>query len=303
MITQNLISDKILKKAINLHLLIFALIIILGMIITIKKLSAMGDNPMKEKKGLYNYSSKNFSRFLKKAGFANYSFKAPHDVSKSLDGNELWFYNWSSNKVVFVACNGIIKEIDLPGKRTWSKRSVWFNKEHQVVAWIDKGKVRYSPEIKDDPLIMSNVINPCGGYFVKNVLQKGVEIYSIEKPDSPLVKVDVLGTGVLKLFFKEDMVYLFDYDRKDGPLKAHIFKKQGMKLVQKVIVIIPRPKDSPAPFYVEDISAWDDNVLLIDVYDWPSKSKWYVFNLKTREMKKIGNANNYGFYLLCNIIK
>jgi len=99
------------------------------------------------------------------------------------------------------------------------------------------------------------------------------------------------------------MVYLFDYDRKGGPLKAHILKKQGMKLVQKDIVIIPRPKNSPAPFYVEDISAWDDNVLLIDVYDWPSKSKWYVFNLKTRELKKIGNANNYGFYLLCNIIK
>ena len=89
MITQNLILDKILKKAINLHLLIFALIIILVMIITIKTLSAMGDNPIREKKGLYNYSNNDFSRFLKKAGFVNYSFKAPSDVSKSLDGNEL----------------------------------------------------------------------------------------------------------------------------------------------------------------------------------------------------------------------
>ena len=202
-----------------------------------------------------------------------------------------------------MTCAGIKKEIDLPGKRTWSKRSVWFNKEHQVVAWIDKGKVRYSAEIKDDPFIMSNVINPYGGYFVKYFLHKGVEIYSIEKPESPLAKVNVIGTGILKLFFKEDTVYLFDYDSKDGPLKAHILKKQGMKLVQKDIVIIPRPSDSPAPFYVEDISAWDDNVLLIDVHDWLSKSKWYVFNLKTREMKKIGNANNYGFYLSCNIIK
>lgn len=303
MITQNLISDKILKKAINLHLLIFVLIIILAMIITMKRLSAMDDNPIREKKGLYSYSIKDFSRFLKKAGFANYSFKAPNDVSKSLDGNEIWFYNWSSNKVVFVTCAGIKKEIDLPGKRTWSKRSVWFNKEHQVVAWIDKGKVRYSAGVKDDPLIMSTVVNPCGGYFVKNVSQKGVEIYSIEKPDSPLAKVNVLGTGVLKLFFKKDMVYLFDYDSKDGPLKAHIFKKQGMRLVQKDLVIIPRPKNSPAPFYVEDISAWDDNVLLTYVHDWPSKSKWYLFNLKTQEIKIIGNANNYGFYLSCDIIK
>jgi hypothetical protein len=72
-------------------------------------------------------------------------------------------------------------------------------------------------------------------------------------------------------------------------------------------VIIKRPRRSLAPFHVQDLSPWSDEVLFCDVHDMPVPiHEWYVFNLKTCEMKKIGNTlllGSFGFYVQCDIIQ
>lgn len=161
--------------------------------------------------------------------------------------------------------------------------------------------------------------DPSGNYFVKYSSPSydiplsescRTEIYSIERPDSPIVKVSVCG--IRKIFFKTDRVFLFGNDyhgggnnNSDRSITAHIFQKKYDRLIQVEKITILPPRVSPAPFYVEDFSPWNNDVFLIDVHDLPTRSVWYVFNLETREMKKIGKvpfSGGYGFYLQCDII-
>jgi hypothetical protein len=59
-------------------------------------------------------------------------------------------------------------------------------------------------------------------------------------------------------------------------------------------------------FYAMDLSPWNDEVLYLDAHDFPSRSIWYSFNVKTRQLNKVSKEPFFGgvaFYLQCDIIK
>lgn len=301
--------------------LFFVLLIAIGLSILLANLGfAMGSKNKQEGKGLYFYSGKEISRFLKEIGYPNYSIKASWDVSRNSNGTVLRFSDWSNNKVLVVSSDAFVKEVDLPGKATWSKRSVWFNNKHQVAAWLEGGKVYFSEGISKDPSWkVDESSNISGKYFIKSASYSSdtplhmlckTELYSIENPDLPLVEIS--ACGIRDIFLKDGKIILFanDFDGqvnriRDSPT-AHVFEAKDDKLIEVEKINIKRPKTSPAPFYVIDFSPWKDEILFVDVYDFPSRSKWYVYNLKTHEMKKIGYvpfSGGWGFYLQCDILK
>jgi hypothetical protein len=253
-------------------------------------------------KKLYSFGY-NLESFLSSHGYSNYSIKSSHDLARNLKGDELWVFNWKEEtKALTITCGGEIFEWRLPS-RIWRK-SVWLDQKNQVVAWIKKGVLHYSTSsIDQKPELMLSVKNKDGGYFVRSLPSRKVAIFSLESPDSPLAVADVPGTGLLRIFSKGKKLYLFDYKKEDVPLMGYVFLKKGSALLKIEEIEIPRPHPSPVPFYVEDLSPWSDEILLIDGHDWPIMSKWYIFNLATREMKKLGNADGYGFFLSCDILK
>ncbi|MBW2005044.1 MAG: hypothetical protein JRI72_10635 [Deltaproteobacteria bacterium] len=304
-------DEHFLQKSTNYHsinLWHFIVSIAIGLTMLSYNISfAMGAKSRPDGKGLYLYSCKEISRFLKKIGYPDYTIKSVGDITRNSDGTALRFVEWYKRKGIVVTCDGTIKELYVPGY------AAWFNDENQAIAWLDKGRVYYKNGMSEEPPFIADYrADPSGEYFMKPIHSPvdkrtsiGVAIYSIERPDFPLVKVKVdWGEDI---FLKDDMVLFFgsDFRDRDEKEKLFIFKRKGRKLLQIEKVIIKRPEKSPAPFYVQDLSPWSDEVLFCDVYDF-GRSIWYVFNLKSREMKKIGKkpfSGGWGFYLQCDIIK
>jgi hypothetical protein len=278
---------------------------------------AMGTIIMPEGKGLYIYSNRELSNFIKDIGYPDFWAKSGTIVSRNSNGTELRFFSKLKKKVITVSCDGSIKELDIPGFPTW------LNDNHDAVAWHDwdKSVVYYENGMHDnisEAFGRGSGPDPSGNYFVKYSSPSygiplsescSTEIYTIKGPDSPVATVAVCG--IRKIFSKADKVFLFgnDYHEKihnDKIITVHIFQKNNDGLMQVETIAIQPPRISPAPFYVEDFSPWDDDVLLIDVYDMPRRSVWHSFNLRTHEMKEIGKvpfSGGMGFYLQCNIIK
>ncbi len=269
---------------------------------------AMGTTKdMQEKKGFYSYNRKDASRFLQRLGYSDLSkdFKIYWDttITRNSDGSAIRFLDWGKRKGVVVSCDGSIKEINIPGYRAL------FNDQHQAVAWLDNGRVFYKNGMNAGPPLLIPGADPGGRYFVRPASSGGTEIYSIERPKTPLAKASAYCSGRINVRHKDNKVYLFGIDcnlpvGKRKYIKAYVFENIGNKLIKKEEISIPSPKNDPNPLYaVIDLSPWSDEVAVIDVYDWPSRSKLYLFNLKTREMRKIGTASRWGFYLQCDIIK
>ncbi len=272
-----------------------------------KQAFAMGSKNRPEGKGLYRYSVRELSLFLQEIGYPEYSVKWPGDITRNSDGTELRFFNGKNKKSLIVSCYGLVKEIDIPSD------DVWLNDKYEVLAWLDKGKVYYKNGTSEYPPFMADErADPSGIYFMKDIaspinkdISLGTTINSIEKPDVALAKVmRLLGE---RIFSKDDKVFIFGnyFDTRDKQRDLYIFQKKGNDLIQIDKLIIQRPEKSPAPFNVDDFSPWTDEVLFTDVHDF-GRSEWYVYNLRTHEMKKIGKvpfSGGWGFYLQCDIIK
>lgn len=275
----------------------------------------MGRYRKPENKGLYVYSGKEISNFLKSIGYQATWTNASWDTLRNADGTELRFSDNKRRKIIILSCDGSIKEIDMPGYPTW------INEKHEPVAWHDQneGMVYYkngmyekiarafSPHVGPDP---------SGNYFMKYLLAPSrstplseickTEIYSMEKPDLPLATIRICGATI---FSKDGKVYLFgkDYDEKSNKISdtitMHIFQETNNGLAKIETKAI---EPAHAGMHIEDFSPWDEKLFFIKDYDPPFRSILYEFDFGTREVKKIGKmpySGGRGFYLQCDIIK
>lgn len=260
---------------------------------------------------LYLYSTKELSQLLDRIGFPDFPVTAAWDVSRNADGSALRFYDWSNNKAVIISCDGHIKMVRLPGPSTWSEKPLWFDKRHEVYAWWGKGEVNISNKKRIREPSGEMVDEPHGEYYFRHIaphhrndLTTGTAIYSIDKPNAILAKVDIIGK---QIFSKNGNVFLFGNisEEREEQEEIHVFKKKNNKLVQIDKHVIKRPAKSPAPFNVEDISPWSDEVLFCDVYDFPARSKWYLYDMDTRELNELRKkpfSGGWGFFLQCDIV-
>ncbi len=262
-------------------------------------------------KKLYVYSRTELLKFLREIGHTEYPLRSVTDITRNSLGTELRIFN-GGKKALIISCGGTIKEVDLPSKDTW------LNDELQPLAWYDSGikRVLYKGGRNDLPPYPGNKdADPAGVYFfkvdVKSPTNKdiaiGTSIYSIEAPNLALAKI--MEFHGHRIFSKNGKVFIFGdyYQRRDEQWELYIFERKGQELVQVEKVVIPRPRKSPTPFYMEDLSPWADEALFNDTHDFfLYRTGLYTFNLKTHEMKKLGTkpfGGGYGFFLQCDIIK
>lgn len=262
--------------------------------------STVESQEMKNNKGLFFFSKNDISCFLKRIGYQCFSDarRAEENFQRNSDGTAIRIYDWFDHKGLSINCKGLAIEFTIPGDRAW------FNDNNQALSWTKNGEVHYSNGDTEQPPFHSNAADPSYKYFVKG--ESPVKVFSFKKPKIALAEVNLLGSGVLKIFSKDDKVFLFDYAKASKSseqiqLKALVLKEinQSLRIVKEIT--IPFPTSSSRSPYVVDLSPWNETVLIRDHFDWPSVSKWYEYNLQTGEMKKMGKANNFGFYLQCDI--
>jgi hypothetical protein len=222
------------------------------------------------------------------------------NISRNADGTAIFVFNRLNNKAIVFSCDGSVKQLELPS--TFS----WLDNDNNILAWpedrINHGK-RY---LKGYAPVSCDAVDPSGKYIISYFDNKYYAIFAITNPEIPLAKVNITSGDFLNIFLKGNKLYVFGYDVVNmlAPLKAFIYERDGEKFKMKEEFEIPREEKYPTPYLVNDLSPWNDEILLMDVRTFPSLSKWYVYNLKTKELRYEGPAiSNKGLFLQCDILQ
>mgnify|MGYP001591409589 CR=1 FL=1 len=275
---------------------------------------------------LFAYKHDDLLNYVKKAGYSDFSLDK---VTRNSTGTILYLHNfYRSDKntlILSVSARGNIKKILPPAK------FVHLNDIGEFVAWTDDIKqgvhFRNGKFHSVIPIFGYFGVDPSGKfYFIgyssgvkvlnNETVQTGplkyfTEISSIDEPTKVLYSTNI---RVENIFFKDNRIYLFarnvrnfkglgDYEEHE--IICQILKKADSMFVLEEEINIPRPKPSPSPFAVVDFDPWSDKVLLVDVKDMPFSfwTAWYLFDLKSKKMTKVGRAKDYGFFLQEDILK
>ncbi len=275
---------------------------------------------------MYAYKRATIIDYVQNLGFPDFNVD---EIRRNSTGTALYFYNFytgnNTSKIFSVSADGEPVKLNPPAK------FAYLNDKNEFVVWFDdikKGIHFQNGTIRNIiPIFGYFGIDPSGQFFfightsgievINNQtvqigpLQYSTEIASTDHPNTALYSTNIM---VGKIFFKDNRIYLFarqysnfkglgNYDEHE--IICQILKKIGSKFQLEQEIHIPRPKRSPSPFAVVDLDPWSDNVLLVDVKDMPFSflTSWYLFDLKTRKMTKIGLAKDYGFFLKEDILK
>ncbi len=260
-----------------------------------------------EEKKLYTYSNRELAAFFKNIGYKDFWYN-DISISRNSDGTVLRFVNKEKKKILVANCDGSITIIDSPGDQ------VWLDDSNKPVIWLtwssDKISAHYANGMSEKmPFAPDSGHDPSGRYFMKDAPEKHcyTTIYSTERPDIPLIKVNLCGDT--RLFVKNKKIYLLGERRTADDVfvtEVRIFQEKERLLEQVDSIFVPKPDTFLLYFRAEDLSPWDDEILYLDVHDFPYRSIWYSFNLKTRQLNKVSKAPFFGghaFYLQCDIIE
>ena len=285
------------KSIIVLAVIMFNLLIVAG-IAANESVDKMTD------KKVYNCGWCKISKLISNAGYRDFVdadlTRANWDaISRNADGTSIRVININTKKVIVFNCDGSFKQLELPNFNSW------LDNNNNILTWMDKEKGNYNSikYFKGNP---PNAMDPSGQYFVANINKGNGEIFSVAKPNIPLARINIISQSGLCMFFKENKLYVFGHDKRglSTPLKGFIYEREGVNFRLAKEFEIPREKKAESPYVVEDMSPWSDEILLVDVYDFPSFSKRYIFNLKTKELKYYGLVTKEKcLFLQCDILK
>jgi hypothetical protein len=141
------------------------------------------------------------------------------------------------------------------------------------------------------------------------------EVGSVKYPSNRYRLPHIVGR---RIFSNNGRVYVFGYDADrderctDDPrffcvrtpeIICYILEFKNLDFVMQDEISIPRPSSGASPFSVVDKSPFSDDVLLVDVYDVPFSSQWYLFNLVEKRIQRVGREKAYGLFLAGDIFK
>jgi len=293
-----------LKKSIYRTIMCFIAVIIFSLLIIAEITADVSADKMSEKK-IHFLKWKQIGKVLSHIGYPDF---IDHDMSRygeldtifrNDDGTSINIINRKNKRAIVLNCDGSVKHIGL------SSRHSWLDNNNKILAWSDDEQhtVGY---LKGHCPASYDAMDPSGQYFVSWFDNKYYAIASVAKPEIPLTKVNVISNQFLNIYLKGNKLYVFGYEERSiyAPLKAFIYQRNGekLKLIEKLE--IPREKNYGTPYVVEDLSPWSDEILLFDSRSFPSISKWYIYNLSTKELKYYGLATeDRGLFLQCDILK
>lgn len=290
--------------------MILSLVVVLSMSMT-KESPTFSAEHRPEKRTLYIYSNKELSKFFKKIGHQDLWYNDIR-ISRNSDGTALRFLNESKKKILIVTCDGSIKVIDSPGYLAW------LNDTNHVIVWFDDKSIVHYANVFSERRSFSPYSgpDPSGKYFTKDSpdlpaipLSEScyTSIYATEQPNLLLAKVNICGAT--RIFYKDKKVFLTGKQYHNGSRQEEeirVFIEKGNTLEQVDRIIVSDQNESLKHFYAVDLCPWDDEMLFIDASDFPARSIWYTFNLRSHQFKKVSKVSWSGgcaFYLKYDIIK
>ena len=298
------------------------LLMLVASIASVQPSCSMEPNMRKSGKDLYAYNYREINHFLREVGCPEIGTKSLIKVSRNSDGTELRIFNREKKKVLVVNVNGSVKQIDVPGKQAW------LNDAHEVVVWAEfidnrvgtlvhfkngmTEQLRFRVDAGPDPsgrfLIKRPSLQPPPSSSWKETCV--TEIYLVSRPNEPLVRLGVCG--IQAIFAQGDRVFLFstdsskDFAHERDDIIAHMFREESGTLIPVEERIIRKPASVRARWYVREMCPWKDEVLIIEAYDVPFRSKWWTYDLSAKEFRSLGKEPIFGggpLYLQSNILK
>lgn len=288
----------------NRSILIVVFLVSMFNSLIIKEIGANESVDKMTDKKVYSCSWRKMSKLISDAGYrdfvdANLARANWDAISRNADGTSIRVINMNTKKAIVFNCDGSFKQLELPNFNSW------LDNNNNILAWTEKEKSNHNSiqYFKSNP---PEAMDPSGQYFIANISKGKGEIFSVAKPDIPLARVNIISQSGLCIFLKENKLYVFGHDKRGlpTPLKGFIYEREGAKFILAKEFEIPREKKAESPYVVEDMSPWSDEILLVDVYDFPSFSKRYIFNLKTKVLKYYGLVTKEKcLFLQCDILK
>ncbi len=262
--------------------------------------------------GVYVYTEKALYRVLKIAGYsdewlARSGLGYGYHVTRNSTGTELRCVHPTTRKALVLSCDGSITERDVPGYPTW------FDDARKVVAWQQQGRIHYTNGEYSEPVNQAFGLgekpDPSGQFFVTTQDAEHTNVYSLKQPHHNRATIPSL-CGWDGLYVKHENIFLFGNactaQQKSGNLELQIFQFDEETLKQQEVVEIPEPERDGAVVVVKDFSPWNNEVLLLDLYDYMERSVYYVVDFRTGELRELGKepwSDIGGFFLHCDILQ
>lgn len=280
-------------------------IIVLLLIVTGIAPSCLGARDRSsEEKGFYMYNESSIKKLLYEKGYKD---TVVRHVTRNSDGTKLRVFD-SGNRVFVFSCEGTIKAIKVPGPDSW------LDDNDQIVAWLDyaRDRIIYRSGFSETPPLWFDSVDPSGKYFAKGgtkvipgekpaIEESAIRIFSVERPDVPLIVLDGISSSILKLFSKNDALYAFTVTKNDQNV-VFVLRKRQDKLVLESRIPVPSPSAQADRFQPLDFSPWSDEAIFVQPFDPPFRSQLYSFNMVTRKMNKMGSLKGWGYYLRCDVL-
>jgi len=252
---------------------------------------------------LYVYSEKYILGCCEKAGFSNLSVTK---IERNGDGTVLYLHGYDHSSgdsmILSVSSGAVIKKLVPPA------RFGYLDNRGKFVAWYEEkteGIHFENGTIQPGSGLLRFGVDPSGQLFFLNVSEKLIQIARTDEPEKPLFYTNI---DVEKMFFSQDRIYLFsryfqdptDISRnKKYRRVCHIYQNSGDGFEFVKEINMPGPSWRPYPYSVVDMDPRSGSVLLIDVWDAPFffLTSWYLYNLQTEQLTKIGRVKGYAFFL------
>lgn len=289
----------IVKKKLTIIMITFMIVIM--SVLYLPKTAADDNKNIIRENNVYSFNMRRVSKLLSNLGYHDVNVDLNgHRVSRNADGTSIRIINGYTKSAVIFNCDGSVKYLNLPNHNSW------LDNNGNIIAWPDNSKQNAVKHLRGRALPPIMAMDPSGQYLISCFNDEYLAIASVAKPDIPLAKVKVFYTNYLSLFAKGNKIYVFGRDDSDGygkSPKAFIYEKDGDQFILTNEFEIPREKEAPTRYLVEDMSPLGDELLLYDGHDFPLPSNWYIYNLNTKELKYLGKAKDRGLFLQCDILE
>lgn len=244
---------------------------------------------------LFVYSRGDVSRCLRQIGLEVFEYA---DVERNASGTELRFSSTGDapRKALVLRLDGHFVVAETPA-RFW-----YMNDAGDFVVWFDdiKRGINFRDGTVLRPVELGFFdVEPGGRYFF---IQVEPTVTAVGHVDHPKDLFRISGFVAGRIFASADRLYLFDLGHSEVRCKVVETSASGFSLTAEIVILrVEGP--APSPYYVEDMDTSSGRILLRDVSDGFPPSRWYLFDLSTRHLTRIGWAKGHAFFLAGDIIK
>jgi len=242
--------------------------------------------------GFYRIDRGELNVLIEKAGIEGFSVW-PQKIQKNSSGTSLKLGSLMSANKVILSCDGSIGTVAVPSSDSW------IDENGELVAWWirELGVTHYIGGYSETGRLLLRGMDPSGSYFWKYLGPRKSGVYSINEPVAPILSLENYH---LHLFQNNDELHVLG-NKSESIIDVNIFKISENELISIGEYEIKWSKGGSPAIFVVDYNIDTGNVVLVNSYDPPFKSKWYLYNNDQKEFKYLGKASDHGLFMGCDI--